>query len=193
MMESEPIGKCLIFNNSFKIKVTGQDGPLSERFGTELDVKSLQQTFEWLGFKIEIYEDTQKFEMIKLLSTNDHDDYGAFVCCILSHGCEEGMYTADGKIVSYEFLAKCVNGYNCKTLINKPKLFFVEACQGMNRGRVQYLGQQHLNYFDSPPTRTRSLSKPSVNPDADVLFFMSTIPGKTNLTFKVNDLLFALL
>ena len=57
-----------------------------------------------------------------------------FVCVICSHGTNKGIYGTDGEIVPIDDVTTMFDGQNCKALINKPKLFFIQACRG---GRIQ--------------------------------------------------------
>jgi caspase 7 len=56
------------------------------------------------------------------------------VVCVLSHGQEKGVYATDGIIISFTSILDALDGQRCPSLINKPKLFFFQACRGV---RVQ--------------------------------------------------------
>ena len=60
----------------------------------------------------------------------DHADADCFICIICSHGTREGIYGTDGKILKIEDVTRFFNGHHCPALIEKPKLFFIQACQG---------------------------------------------------------------
>lgn len=77
-------------------------------------------------------------EMSKLLEdlgkTVDGD---CFVCCILSHGEKEGVCGTDGAVVSVNKIREPFTGINCQRLVDKPKLFIIQACRGKkNQQRV---------------------------------------------------------
>lgn len=57
-------------------------------------------------------------------------DGDCFVCCILSHGENEGVCGTDGALISVDEIREPFNGNNCRRLAGKPKLFFIQACRG---------------------------------------------------------------
>ena len=70
---------------------------------------------------------------MKTVSMYDHGDYNCFICCILSHGAVGAIYGTDGKTVPIKDLTDYFTPANCSTLRGKPKLFFVQACQGTGK------------------------------------------------------------
>lgn len=69
-------------------------------------------------------------EAIQAQASEDHTNYNCFVCAVLTHGERDIVYGVDGKTISLDDLKNSVDGDNCPTLIGKPKLFFIQACQG---------------------------------------------------------------
>lgn len=65
---------------------------------------------------------------VNTFSKVDHSKMDAFVCCILSHGDKGTVLGTDCKAVLIRDLTKPFA--HCKTLTGKPKLFFIQACQG---------------------------------------------------------------
>ena len=61
--------------------------------------------------------------------SQDHTNYNCFVCIVLSHGNHGVIYGVDGKTIPVLELRDAVV-CNCRTLVGKPKLFFIQACQG---------------------------------------------------------------
>jgi len=61
-------------------------------------------------------------------------DYSCFVLCILSHGSENKVYGTDGSgasgAIDISDITSLFNASNCPGLAGKPKLFFIQACQG---------------------------------------------------------------
>lgn len=105
-------------------------------------------------------------EMRKLLEdlgkTVDGD---CFVCCILSHGEKEGVCGTDGAVVSVNKIREPFTGINCQRLVDKPKLFIIQACRGKkNQQRV------HLQ-MDGPEDSEM---------EVDGEDFDSTIPSDTD-------------
>lgn len=93
---------------------------------------SLKSLFENLGFRVEIKKD-QKASVIKQLMIDYSKDGGhadCFVCCVLSHGNETGVQGYDEKICPLNDITSPFDGDNCKQLLGKPKVFFIQACRG---------------------------------------------------------------
>ncbi|XP_067229756.1 caspase-8-like [Chanodichthys erythropterus] len=119
-----PRGVCVIINN---VNFT----TMSERRGSDEDQKYLTKVFRWLGFEVVEHRNKTAAEMKNLLKelgkTVDGD---CFVCCVLSHGVKEGVYGSDDGVVSVDEIREPFNGITCKNLVDKPKLFFIQACRG---------------------------------------------------------------
>ncbi|CAL8369743.1 unnamed protein product [Arctogadus glacialis] len=121
-------GFCLIVNN-----FDFSSAKLSNRTGTDIDAGSLRRVFTWLGFQVEVVQDATSAKMLssmEKLASRDHSGMDCVACVVLSHGLEGGVYGVDGGVVLLEKLKWYVNGEQCRSLIGKPKLFFIQACQG---------------------------------------------------------------
>ncbi|XP_056453265.1 caspase-8-like [Gadus chalcogrammus] len=147
---SKPTGLCVIINNeNFHDK--------TNRSGTEKDAESLADVFSWLGFQVLMCKDQAASDMAqvtKLLADLEdlaglktfklevlsdgrftplsvlpqHGD--AFVCCVLSHGEEKVVLGVDRKLLAISDITSAFNGEHCPALLGKPKVFFIQACQG---------------------------------------------------------------
>lgn len=152
-MTKNPRGICVIINNK---KFHG----MLSREGTDIDEAKLASTFKKLGFIIRPYKDLSVKDMTGVMkdhSIMDHSKYNAFVVCILSHGGENFTYRQDGQntrgrnvkdhdggseaqgnfvygidgaSVPVRYLTMYFRSSSCTSLANKPKLFFIQACQG---------------------------------------------------------------
>lgn len=71
---------------------------------------------------------SEMLESVKDFSNMDHSKMDAFVCCILTHGEKGSVFGVDGKPVMIRDLTKPLA--HCRTLLGKPKIFFIQACQG---------------------------------------------------------------
>ena len=71
-------------------------------------------------------------ECLKEVSFRDHSAYDAFILVILSHGNNDGIYGIDGTkgFVSLEDITALFDSTKCQSLSGKPKMFFIQACQG---------------------------------------------------------------
>eukprot|EP00058_Branchiostoma_floridae_P006117 XP_002591605.1 hypothetical protein BRAFLDRAFT_80701 [Branchiostoma floridae] len=126
-MTSDPRGLALIISN---IKFTD---PSRNRPGGEKDLDTLRKICEKLKLQEEIREDltSQEIETVaKDVSRRDHGSYDCFVLFLLSHGGETGVLGTDGQHVSVDSIVSSFQA--CKNLVGKPKLFFIQACRGVD-------------------------------------------------------------
>ncbi|CAC5399915.1 CASP7 [Mytilus coruscus] len=153
-------GECLIIN----IKHVGTE---EIRAGSEQDVQRLTNSFSFLGFEVIEKVDLTKEEIIGEIHTlagKNHYDDDCFVCVILSHGREGYVHTTDGE-VSLSTLLDPIK--NCKSLLGKPKLFFIQACRG---NRIDYGNLVQ----DGSPRSSETLQK--LSSESDVLIAYATTP-----------------
>eukprot|EP00063_Salmo_salar_P021492 XP_013996327.1 PREDICTED: caspase-8-like isoform X2 [Salmo salar] len=149
-MTSVPRGLCLIINNEIFDK-------LGKRTGSNKDAVDLANIFSRMKFRVVMCKDKTAVEIpivLKVFSElkqlSDLQQCGAkewvggqftdlkdlpkhgdgFVCCILSHGEKEGVCGTDGTVVPTIDILSPFNGTNCSILVEKPKLFFIQACRG---------------------------------------------------------------
>ncbi|XP_073927501.1 caspase-8 isoform X3 [Castor canadensis] len=97
--------------------------------------ETLRQTFKMLHFEIILYKNStakEIYEVLQSYQTMDHNNKDCFVCCILSHGDKGIVYGTDGKQASIYELTSYFTGSKCPSLAGKPKVFFIQACQGEN-------------------------------------------------------------
>ncbi|NXU74036.1 CASP8 protein, partial [Oreotrochilus melanogaster] len=135
-MSSQPRGVCLILNNHSFAKARETVPKLrnmKDRDGTEVDAEALRRVFSQLHFEVAEHKDLtaqQIRETVNSYRCQDHQDRDCFVCCILSHGKRGIIYGVDGQEVAIQELTTSFTGENCRSLAGKPKVFFVQACQG---------------------------------------------------------------
>ncbi|NXJ89403.1 CASP8 protein, partial [Corythaixoides concolor] len=135
-MTSRPRGVCLILNNHNFAKAreaVPEPKNMKDRNGTDVDAAALRRIFSKLHFTIAEYRDLTAEEIRKTVNIyrcEDHKDKDCFVCCILSHGKKGIIYGVDGQEVPIQELTTSFTGQNCHSLAGKPKVFFVQACQG---------------------------------------------------------------
>ncbi|NWI61529.1 CASP8 protein, partial [Calyptomena viridis] len=126
-MKNNPHGYCVIFNNYiFK-------NPCYNREGTVKDGEAVKCVFKWLQFETVEHMDLEAkeiYEKVKEYSQRDHRNMDCFVCFIFSHGEKDKIKGIDDEFVNIKDLVSCFSGSNCPTLAGKPKLFFIQACQG---------------------------------------------------------------
>lgn len=153
--------------------------------------ESLAAVFSWLGFRVLMCKDQtqeqmdrtlkcfaslsdpselQEFnvkewfgtEFIDLQQVPKHGD--AFVCCILSHGKQSVVLGTDLKPLPIKQITRTFKATHQSALNNKPKLFFIQACQG--GGQQQGVLCEDLEADDSPS---------SIPEEADVLVALATV------------------
>ncbi len=131
-----------------------------------------------MHFEIEVWDDQTASGMkdvIRDFASKDHTRMGAFVCCVLSHGEKGKVFGVDGKEVEIHELTGPIA--ECPTLASKPKLFFIQACQGNER-------QNGVLAADAPGNATEEdpYDEDAHNPaarvipiEADMLIGMATV------------------
>ena len=136
-MTKKPRGLCVVISNKDfskgRASCPGLKDGLKDRRGTDVDADNLKSIFEWFEFKVEVHKDKEGHAMWTTLlnyTKVDHSDYDCFVCCILTHGCFNGLHGVDGKVLKVQQALMLFNGTACPSLANKPKLFFLQACRG---------------------------------------------------------------
>uniref|UniRef100_A0A3Q0RL66 Caspase-8 n=1 Tax=Amphilophus citrinellus TaxID=61819 RepID=A0A3Q0RL66_AMPCI len=123
-----PRGLCVVFNNEI---FTGSE--LKDRGGTQKDADALDTLFTRLGFEVVIHNNLTAAAMldeIRSISTRNFQNDDALVVCVLSHGERGCVFGTDGNKVHLEDLTFPFTSGRAPTLAGKPKLFFIQACQG---------------------------------------------------------------
>ncbi|XP_077989126.1 caspase-8-like [Glandiceps talaboti] len=170
-MNTQPLGICVIFNIEKFNKDTSikESKELKDRHGSTVDMNKLYKLFVKLGFKVKVKMNLTSTAMLRLMEDEgraDHSMYSCFVCCILSHGAKDKVYGSDGVALDISDLTSCVKGTRCRSLNGKPKLFFMQACQGI-------VHQDGVWATDGPEPRAAY----SVPNEADFLLGYATAPG----------------
>ncbi|XP_060786042.1 caspase-8-like isoform X2 [Neoarius graeffei] len=164
---------------------------LNNREGTDIDEKSLAAVFKWLGFETVIKQDCNKDRMLSALDelrSRDHTQADCVVCCVLTHGFGGGLYGVDGGKVFLKELMERLNGHHCPSLKEKPKLFFIQACQGSQNQQVVFLQPDSSNNTSDMETGLfcdAQIPRQSIPAGADYLLAMATVPGYVSFRDKV--------
>ena len=133
-MKSKRHGVALIISNK---EFTDKDHHTT-REGAEIDEQNLSETWQFLGYHVIILRDCTKHEMLstfkgieellKKAAESEKVANDSFVCCILSHGGEGLVYGSDSQPVLHNEIQEQLGASDI--LFEKPKLLFIEACQG---------------------------------------------------------------
>ncbi|XP_048241348.1 caspase-3-like [Haliotis rufescens] len=136
----------------------------SNRDSSCKDAESLKTLFEKFGFKVETENNLtaqgimDKF--VQQVEAFEQKGYRCFATAILSHGIKGGVIGIDGKFVS---MGKIKNIFLDEHLIlhkEKPKLFFIQACQ------------------EGPALHALTTGKqPKLHPEANFYWTSATVPG----------------
>lgn len=105
------------------------------------------------------------------MSNADHADHDCLLISILSHG-ELGYIYAKDTHYKLENIWSYFTAPRCPTLAGKPKLFFIQACQGDRLDGGITLSRTET---DSSDSQTMAYKIPI---HADFLIAYSTIPGE---------------
>ncbi|XP_062142143.1 caspase-like [Drosophila sulfurigaster albostrigata] len=162
-------GKALIFNNEHF-----DDINLSPRMGTHMDSERLEKELQRLGFKVREYMDYTKKDIlskIKKTAARDHSEYDCVWIAILSHG-KNGYIHARDALYSVEDIWRPFAEDKCPTLAGKPKLFFIQACQGDRTDPGYPLLQPEM--MDNETSSFMCCRMPMCK---DFLIAFSTLPG----------------
>ncbi|XP_030066119.1 caspase-10 isoform X2 [Microcaecilia unicolor] len=170
-MNRQSRGRCLVINNIQFMKHR-------DRQGSEKDADDLKKVFTWLGLEVEVAVNlnaTEIHEIIKNYGNMDYTNHDCFVCCILSHGESGQIIGTNEDIISIHEITSYFTALKCPSLIDKPKLFFIQACRGQSYQCGVYVDVDAINPQNSDHQNV-SLSE-SIPHDADFLLGMATVDG----------------
>ncbi|XP_023568078.1 caspase-8 isoform X2 [Octodon degus] len=179
-MKSKPRGYCLIFNNydfSEARKNIPKFDKLKDRKGTEVDAETLDGTFTDLHFETVPYWNLTAQEICNKLQyyqRADHSKRDCFICCVLSHGGRGVIYGTDGQEVPISELTSYFTGSKCPSLAGKPKVFFIQACQGENYQKaipVETDSDESKSYLEEDV----SCAAATIPDEGDFLLGMATV------------------
>lgn len=133
-MSSVPRGLALIISN---IQFTDPD--LGHRYGGEVDEASLKHLFHSFNYKVIFRSDLtapkMMSELIHFSSLPDHSHLDSAIVAILSHGVDGAIYGTDSQLVKLQDVFTLLDNAHCPKLQNKPKMFFIQACRGVEADR----------------------------------------------------------
>ncbi|XP_065096217.1 caspase-8 isoform X2 [Paramisgurnus dabryanus] len=171
-----PVGHCLIINNyNFEMSKIQK---LGNRKGTHKDKESLERVFKKMHFEITVHDDltaSEMVEVVKQFAEKDHSQMDIFVCCVLSHGEKGAVFGVDGELVEIRELTQ--HPAKCRTLANKPKLFFIQACQGKERHEPMWMadGEEQSTEEGTFEEDAQKVASYSIPIEADLLIGMATV------------------
>jgi len=124
-----------------------------------------------MSFDVILFKDLTAKEIryqLEYFASRDHTDEDCFACCILTHGEHGQLWGTDARF-PVDLMFNHFLGDACPTLAGKPKMFFIQACQGdkLDHGMTVYSS-------DSVDSSAGFYSIPT---HADFLIAYSTLPG----------------
>jgi len=146
--------KVIIFNQ----KIFAPRLKLNPRKGTEIDVKSIQNTFKSLDWDIDLYNDctvAQIREVILKQIQLSEENFAALAIFILSHGEDNGtIFASDYPFrVDHDILFQLAADKS-PNLAGKPKLVFVQACQGQETDAGTSVTERRRRHTSQDSTST---------------------------------------
>ncbi|XP_071148284.1 uncharacterized protein [Mytilus edulis] len=176
-MNARPRGLAIIINNQHfhKIRNDPQSKEMPARTGTEKDAEKLDYIWRKLDFEVRLFNDVDSTRMTQIMvetGFEDHSKYDCLVVSILTHGVLGHVYGADGRIVRINQLTSCFSGRRCPSLAGKPKLFFIQACQGREKQEGHAI---ETDAGGSIPEEDRP--RELIPDEADFLLGYATVPG----------------
>ncbi|KAI7813615.1 putative caspase-8, partial [Triplophysa rosa] len=127
----------------------------------------------------------ENFKNLQMKRKGSHFDAGrhkdgrhgdCFVCCVLSHGDQCGILGKDEERCTLKDIRSPFDGVNCPSLVDKPKVFFIQACRGCEMQRKVVVkadasGGEPDQEFNHVPDEYTIAS------GSDFLTVMSTVEG----------------
>ncbi|KFQ84531.1 Caspase-10, partial [Phoenicopterus ruber ruber] len=173
-MDGPHRGFCLVINN------VNFDRSLQERKGSCKDAGELERVFTWLGLDVRTYTNQTSQKIKDLMRTwqhlQDHKDRDCFICCILSHGESGAIYGTDEELVPIRMIMSHFTAKQCPQLAEKPKLFFIQACQGKEIQCPVYV-EADARIPDLSSMQHCVSPSESIPEEADFLLGMATVDG----------------
>jgi len=204
-MSNEKRGNALIINIKKYVNNTHREREWSIR-----DVENLTNTLTNLDFDIKICQNPTKEQLESVMqeqATLDHRKCDCFLCVIMSHGNQENILTSDNEEISFEQIMAPIK--TCDSLVNKPKLFFIQACRGENDAEFSSSkprsssaqsissnrGVGALNNMSDHDKNTTSNYSPQINSkpkttkienESDLLVYYSTLPNHLSFSKDIS-------
>ncbi|XP_053660674.1 caspase-1-like [Anopheles marshallii] len=105
---------------------------MTQRDGSNRDRDSISSVLSEIGFDVRVYDDPNKKKLLAMLeeiANEDHSQNDCLVVVVMTHGDKDVLHASDDSYPVGRLWEPFV-GNGCKTLVGKPKLFFIQACRG---------------------------------------------------------------
>ncbi|XP_059481361.1 caspase Dronc-like [Neocloeon triangulifer] len=183
---SSPKGLALIINIR-----DYEDKNHSRRRGAEHDDRNMEELFKQLGYDTEVHIDLEKKEFMDVIKTfvsnPKHFQVHTCMVSIMSHGrmlqpeAEDNVTSvfiaSDGKTIPYTWVVDQFDAKNSPGLVNKPKVFFFQACRGETKSAIVKLASHRLVLNDTTEADGQGCLPPPVRRLSDILIAHATPRG----------------
>lgn len=118
-------GVALIFNHE-------KFDRMASRSGSAKDCATLSFQLKSLGFDVQVHNDLSYGELLYVLketAAKDHSSADCLLVAVMTHG-DPGILHCRDTVYRTQELWLHFTGDKCRSLIGKPKLFFIQACRG---------------------------------------------------------------
>ncbi|XP_067636739.1 caspase-8 isoform X2 [Eurosta solidaginis] len=142
--------------------------PLSSRYGSNVDKSRLKEVFTSFGYKPQEFENLTHLELMHRIreTVKLSFQFDSLIVCILSHGIDGSVYGSNSIPVEITEIEHIITG---DTLIGKPKLLIVQACQK-----------------DESPINAKRKVNLAPHCFGDIVKAMSTVPGYSAMRHTVD-------
>ncbi len=177
-VNSTPRGYILLVNVANFTTGSG----LSARNGSLEDVNSLQELFQELGYRVKVLLDpTAEIldeSLTAFVQSPCHANVDAGGLIIMSHGLQDYIYTADGKMHAINDILNLFTNKSLPALAGKPKFILFQACRGEEKDRgsiyMPDAGRSRLDGLETPMKDATWTCLPYMS---DCVIAYSTLPG----------------
>jgi hypothetical protein len=117
----------------------------------------------------------------------DYSMYSSLFVTMMSHGGENGkICTYDGELFVRQLYEK-FEGENCRTLIGKPKLFFIQACRGTLTDSGVIYQPNDVDSGGASMIKSKDMNASAEMPSsADLLVMYSSFEGYVSYRHEIN-------
>ncbi|XP_069800335.1 caspase-7-like [Dendropsophus ebraccatus] len=159
----------IIAITEFHKRQGGNGASLDARGGVKYDTKRLHRVLSNLGFAVSLHTDVSGSEIKEIYQRESKKLQGdCFISIISSHGEEGVIYDFYGEPVRLKDLYGLFSPRNSPALVGIPKLFFIQACRGIE------LDRGTLVETDSTPAHISAFSHIDFLPRDTVVMFASS-------------------
>lgn len=155
------------FDKDPELKALLPGEPLKDRKGSEKDLEALRKLFKAFNYEVIEKNNLTHKEILRQINAVSKMSlrYDGLIVCLLSHGFEGLFYGSNSIPVQIKDVKELMAS---RTLLNKPKILLIQACQGPVLQKSITMPMSSLEH--DGPVKSGSTR-------ADFLLFWSTVEG----------------